>query len=272
MREALLSLLLTLLTPISHRVAADVPYAEGPRRALDVYAPAKARGAPVVVFFYGGSWDSGEKGFYRFVGSVLARRGIVTVIPDYRVYPAVGYEGILQDCAQATAWAKANVGRYGGDPGRLVLMGHSAGAYNAAMLAVDDRWLNAVGMDAGRDVRALVGLSGPYDFLPLRSETLKAVFGPEGSLAQTQPVNHVNGNEPPALLLHGGADTVVWPRNAERLAERLQAHGRQAEVKVYPGVGHARLIGAFAPALKGDIPALADSLAFIRAHAGATAP
>jgi acetyl esterase/lipase len=271
MNQALLSIILTLLAPTGYKVTKDLAYGEGPRRTLDVYMPAKAQGAPVVVFFYGGSWDSGDKGFYKFVGAVLATQGVVAVIPDYRVYPEVNYPAFLQDSAKAVAWAKANAAGYGGDPDKLVLMGHSAGAYNAAMLAVDARWLRAEGLEPERDVRALVGISGPYDFLPLQSARLKTIFGPEATLADTQPVTHVDGMAPPALLLHGADDKVVWPRNAERLAARIKAKGGEAEVKVYPRLGHAETIAAFLPVFRRKGPVLADVMAFIRAHTGGQA-
>lgn len=267
MTEALISILLSLMTPVSHRVAQDVAYGEGPRRTLDVYAPAKVpRGAPVVVFFYGGSWDSGDKGFYRFAGSILAGQGIVAVIPDYRVHPEVNWPGFVQDGAQAVAWAKAHAADYGADPANMVLVGHSAGAYNAAELVYDKRWLAAVGMDPARDLRAFVGISGPYDFLPLRSERLKTIFGPEAQRPDTQPITHVDGAGPPALLLTGDKDSVVDPGNATRLAVRIHQKGGLAETKTYAGLGHSDTLSSWLPLFRGRAPVMKDVLAFIRLH------
>jgi len=248
-------------------ITKDLAYGEGPRRTLDVYRPRSAQGvAPVVVFFYGGNWQSGAKGDYVFAGSALAQQGYVVLIPDYRLYPEVRWPAFLEDSAQAVAWAKANAARFGGDPGRLVLMGHSAGAYNAAMLAIDRRWLSAVGLDPRQDVRALVGLAGPYDFLPLQQEALKVIFGPEDKRPDTQPVNHVDGAAPPMWLVTDRGDKVVDPKNTARLAARVHESGGQADTKIYGGVSHATLVGALATPLRFLAPVMKDVRVFIDAH------
>ncbi len=265
MREALISLFLTLMSPGGYHLDRAIPYGDGPRRTLDVYRPKQvAPGTPVVVFFYGGSWDSGTRGFYRFVGAVLAREGVVAVIPDYRVYPEVKWPAFIEDSADAVAWAKAHAADYGADPGRLILMGHSAGAYNAAELAFDRRWLNRVGMSPS-DISAMVGISGPYDFLPLRSDRLKIIFGPEAERPDTQPINHVDGSGPPALLLTGAADDIVDPGNTPRMAARIRATGGSVEDKTYPRLGHADTLASLLPVFRGKAPVLADVIAFIRA-------
>lgn len=248
-------------------------YAEGPRHGVDVYAPKKARpgGAPVVVFFYGGGWDSGEKGMYRFVGKALATHGYVAVIPDYRVYPQVRYPDFLTDSAQAVRWARDHAAAYGGDPDRLFLMGHSAGAYNAVMLGLDRRWLGAVGMEPGRDLRGVVGLAGPYDFLPLTSDELKAIFGPEIQRPATQPINHVGAGAPPMLLAHDIGDKVVALKNTQNLAAALTAHGDVVETRYYTGLDHARVVGAIAAPLRFMAPVFKDVTGFIDAHDAAPA-
>ena len=247
-------------------ITRNLSYGEGLRRGLDVYAPKRAKGAPVVIFFYGGSWDSGSRGLYTFVGAALAKRGYVVIIPDYRVYPEVRWPAFLEDSAQAVRWARDHAADYGGDPKRLVLMGHSAGAYNAAMLTYDKRWLAAVGMDPDKDIRAFVGLAGPYDFLPLKSEELKTIFGPEDTRPATQPIQYVSAAAPPALLVTDTADTVVDPGNVARMATAIQAKGGRAETRAYKGLGHALLIGTFASPLRGLAPAFNDACAFIDAN------
>ena len=158
-----------------------VAYAAGPRHAMDIYLPASGEGSPpVVVFFYGGSWRSGERAAYRFMGRSLAGCGAITVIPDYRVWPETGFPGFLEDAAASVAAARVAAGQYGGDVSRLFLMGHSAGAYIAAMLALDPAYLAAAGVDQRTALAGLVGLSGPYDFLPLRDPVLEEIFAPVG--------------------------------------------------------------------------------------------
>lgn len=242
----------------------SIAYAEHSRHRLDVCRPAAAVAAPVVVFFYGGAWRSGNKGLYRYVAKALARRGYVAVVPDYRIFPQARYPDFLEDGAQVVRWAKDNVGRFGGDPDKIFLKGHSAGAHIAAMLSIDARWLHQVGLAPGRDIAGLIGISGPYDYLPLRDETLKVIFG-GADRQDTQPIFHVTSGAPPALLMTGGRDRLVEPGNATRLAERLVAAGNTATVKTYRRVGHYFIIAAVAPLLRLFVPVLRDIDAFIAA-------
>lgn len=212
--------------------------------SLDVYQPAGADHAPVVVFFYGGSWEDSKtlpKSSYKFVGQALAQQGYVTVIADYRLYPLVKYPDFLADCALAVRWAHEHAGEYGGDPGKLVLMGHSAGAYNAAMLALRPELLRAAGADV-RWIRGMVGLAGPYDFLPITDPDLKIIFGPEDQWPLTQPIHYVSAGAPPMLLIAGDGDDVVWVKNTLNLAHALTAQGVEADTLIYPGMGHVRVL------------------------------
>ena len=256
-----------------YSVKQNIPYAAGPRHGLDVYQPAgNAPGRPVAVFFYGGSWEEGNKADYRFVGAALASRGIVTIIPDYRVYPDALFPAFVKDGAQAVRWARQHAAEYGGDPDRIVLVGHSAGAHIAAMLALDKQWLNEVGLDYRRDIKGMVGLAGPYDFLPLKSATLKKIFGPEAQRARTQPINFVDGRAAPVLLAAGSSDATVDPGNSSRLAARIHERGGQATVKLYPGVSHTSIIAAFSAPLRLMAPSLSDTVAFINTVAPARKP
>ena len=246
-----------------------VPYGDDPRQVLDVYAPKTPRaGAPVVVFFYGGGWNSGDRALYAFVGRSLADEGFVAVIPDYRVYPQVRWPDFLRDSAKAVRWARDNARRIGGDPQRLFLAGHSAGAYNAVALAADKRWLAEAGMSK-RDIRGVVGLAGPYDFLPVRTAELRTIFGPEAQRPDTQPINHIDGDEPPMLLMTGAGDRAVDPGNSLRMAAKLRAAGVEATAEVFPRLSHAAIVGAFSPPLRFLAPAFARTVAFIHAR---TAP
>lgn len=222
----------------------DIAYGPDRRQRLDVYVPAHAGPGPlpVIVFFYGGSWSSGVKNGYGFVGRALATRGFVVVIPDYRLVPQVRFPAFLEDGASAVRWVRGHAAALGGDPGRLVLAGHSAGAYNAAMLALDPRWL---GGDRAA-VRGFAGLAGPYDFLPLSGPVVEAAFAAAPDPALTQPVRFAGPDSPPAFLATAGKDTVVRPENAASLARRLRAAGVAVERRDYPAVGHAGLVTAFA--------------------------
>jgi acetyl esterase/lipase len=249
-------------------ITRDLAYQPGDRHDLDIYAPrAPAAHAPVVVFIYGGGWDTGEKSQYAFVGAALASHGYVAVVPNYRIYPAAHYPDFLRDCAAAVRWARDHAAAYGGDPDSIFLMGHSAGAYNVAMLALDPQWLAAVGLDPHRDIKGVVGLAGPYDFLPLQSDELKAIFGAEGQEPASQPINHVDGREPPMFLAHDLGDKVVYPRNTEHLAAKIQAAGGQVETRYYKGLNHALMIGVVAAPLRFLGPVFRDATAFIDAHA-----
>jgi acetyl esterase/lipase len=235
--------ILALSSPGAVEVRHGLAYTSGDRGRCDVYSPRRpGPRAPVAVFLYGGSWQSGDKGLYGFVGRSLASRGIITVIPDYRVYPQARYPTFLRDNALAVAFAKRHAAEWGGDADRLFLIGHSAGAYNAAMLALDHRWLGEVGLDSRRDLAGVVGLAGPYDFLPLRDATLKIIFGPEDQRPDTQPINHVDGHAVLMLLLAGDRDGTVDPGNSTRLAAAIRAHGGSASVRISPGQGHVGLL------------------------------
>lgn len=242
----------------------DIAYGNGQRMQLDVYRPAGAKNLPVLVFFYGGSWQQGDKSIYRFVGAALARAGVVTVIPDYRVYPPVKYPDFLRDSALSVRWAKDNAALFGGDPAKLFVSGHSAGAYNAISLATDRRWLAEMKLDPDKDIAGVIGIAGPYDFLPLVSENLKIIFGPEEKRPATQPINYVDGKEPPMLLLRPARDSVVDPGNSARLANRIEKNGGKATVKTYDRVGHLSIVGTLSPLLSFLAPAKDDLVAFVR--------
>lgn len=244
-------------------VARDQAFADGPRGRLDLYAPRGTRAdarLPVIVFFYGGSWNSGTKSGYAFVGRALAARGFVVAIPDYRLVPQEAYPAFLADGAAALRWVRANAARHGGDGERIVLVGHSAGAYNAAMLAIDQSWL---GEDRAA-LRGFVGLAGPYSFLPLDSPVTRAAFGGASDLPATQPIAHAGRGDPPTLLLTAGKDRLVFPQGAERLAAALKANGVAVEHRTYQQVGHIGILTAIARPFRGKAPVLEDVVAFAR--------
>ncbi|WP_200845421.1 alpha/beta hydrolase [Roseomonas sp. 18066] len=254
-----------------NRASPDIPREKGlaygplPRHRLDLYRPLAPRpGAPLVVFFYGGNWTDGERAMYRFVAASLAEAGCFVAIPDYRLFPGVRFPAFLEDSALATGWACDRRAQLGA--GGVWLLGHSAGAYNVAMLALQPRWLQAVGRNPRRDLAGAIGLAGPYDFLPLRDEELEAIFAPDPAVGQ--PINHVAGDNPPMLLLQGLADETVRPRNAESLAARIAAAGGPVEMRLYPQIGHAAILGALAGPLRFLAPVRRDVLAFMGLGSG----
>jgi len=241
--------------------ATSEAYGPLPRQSLDVYAPRGMSVArPVAVFLYGGGWEKGRKWDYGWVAQALAARGYVVVLPDYRLYPEAHFPDFLEDGAQVVRWVVDNAGAYGGDGSRIVLLGHSAGAYNAVMLAADPSYLRAAGVDPAR-VRGVVGLAGPYDFLPLRGH-MAEVFG-GGDPQRTQPGTFVGPGTPPMLLLTGDADSVVDPRNTRALAKALRRRGAQAETKIYPGLGHNEIMAAISRPFRGRAAVLNDITAFM---------
>lgn len=247
----------------SRLVAGDIAYGRDPRQKLDVYAPVGGGGArPVVVFIYGGSWSDGDRGNYAFAARAIAALGYVTVVPDYRLLPAVEYPRFLEDCAEAVAWVAANIKDLGGAADRIALMGHSAGAYNAMMLALDARYRRqwpVLGALAG-----VVGLSGPYDFFPFDGPISLRTFGAVRQPLLTQPIAHVSGNAPGIFLASGDRDRLVYPRNSVALARQLRQHGVAVEEKHYPRLGHAGPLLALGRPARLVAPVLADVGRFLR--------
>ena len=255
----------------TYAVQENIAYGTNARQKLDVYEPRSeegglppANGYPVVVFFYGGTWTSGDRADYRFVGEALAARGIVTVIADYRLYPEVRYPDFLLDCAQAVAWTRREAARHDGDVKRLYVMGHSSGAYNAAMMALDPRWLKSAGLSPSA-LAGFIGLAGPYDFLPMTNVTAQPVFFHPDYPPGTQPIDYASKAAPRTFLGAPQNDTTVNPeRNTRQLADKLSAAGVAVTVRTYPQTGHSTLIGAFARPLRNLAPVLDDVVAFVR--------
>ena len=251
-------------TRLAVRGAAYGPLA---RNKLDVWVPADAPAGPlpVIVFFYGGGWVSGDRGDYGFAGRAFAARGFVTIVADYRLVPEVRFPSFLQDGALAVKWARDNVARYGGDPKRISLAGHSAGAYQAAMLSLDRQYLAAAGVDPAI-IRAAALLATPTDFYPWTETRGRDALGAWPNPRETQPITFARQDAPPMLLMHGTADTIVRPYNSERMSAKLKALGAPVALHLYPGKSHTDLVKSLSPTFRGSTPALADSVAFLRAN------
>lgn len=239
---------------------ADIAYGPDPRQKLDLYRPDKPRAdGKTVVFFYGGSWDSGSKNDYLFVAQALASNGNTVVIPDYRLYPSVRFPTFVDDGARAVRWTTDRVGT-----DKVYVMGHSAGAHIALMLAANTPYLGAAGVDRTK-LGGAIGLSGPYDFLPLTSAKLIEIFG-GANRPEIEAITFAKAPLPPALLIHGTADTTVYPRNSKNLAAAWRAAGAPVELKLYPDVGHVDVVAAMAGLLSGRAPTRTDVLAWLDAR------
>jgi acetyl esterase/lipase len=239
----------------------DLPYGQDPRQRLDIYAPRHAVARPVVIFWYGGSWTKGSKANYRFVGTTLAERGFVAVLPDYRLYPQVTFPLFDEDGARAVAWVEQHAREFGGDPRHIVLMGHSAGGHTAAFLAFNHAFLEKFGADP-QSISGLVGLSGTYVLVP-DTDTLRATFPPPYTERDWQPIRFVDAHAPPTLLLHGLDDTEVLPQEATELRDELLRNHVRVELHLYPHRGHGDTVASFAPVMRWRTPALEDTVTFI---------
>ena len=255
--------------PVEYRQAplTSIAYGDDARQKLDVYLPKQNAdgGSTVLIFFHGGSWHDGEREGYGFLGRAFAARGFVTVIADYRKAPSVRFPAFVQDTASAIAWVHANISKYDGDADRIFIMGHSAGAHIAMMTALDKQWLAANKLTPNV-IKGVIGLAGPYDFLPLTSDSSKIALGQWPDLTETQPITYARGDAPPLLLLTGDKDTVVKPRNSKILSEKIQALGGQQQLRIYPDVDHADIIMAVARPFRQKAPIVTDVVNFIKSH------
>lgn len=250
---------------------AGQPYGSGPRNKLDIWAPTGTRKTdrlPVIVWLYGGGWYSGAREDYGFVGRAFAKQGFIVVIPDYRLVPEGHWPDFLEDSAAAVAWTDAHIANYGGDPDRIALSGHSAGAYNAVMLALDPQWMKSAGSDVSV-IRGVAALAGPYDFVPFeKGGRADVAMGDIRPIERTQPIAFVRADAPPLWLGHGTADDVVRVGNSQRLAAAMGKAGGAVALRTYDGLSHNDLVMALTGPLSYKGPVLADATDFLR---GATA-
>jgi acetyl esterase/lipase len=250
----------------ARRVVRDAAYGAQSRQKLDLYAPRSARDGealPILVFIHGGSWRNGDKRDYNFMGAALAAQGFLTAIPNYRLVPQARFPAFIEDGALALRWIADNAAAHGGDASRIVLIGHSAGAYNVMMIALDKSYTNSAGVDATR-LKGAVGLAGPYDFLPFDVDATRDAFGAAPDPNMTQPVTFARADAPPLLLLWGEDDTTVGPRNIQGLESAMRTAGGPVEAKTYPGVDHIEIMLALSRPFRGVAPVLNDVVSFAR--------
>lgn len=244
-----------------------IVYGAHPRQTLDLYKPVKTSSpVPTLLFFYGGSWKGGHKEDYAFAGRALARAGFLVAVADYRVYPEIAFPAFVEDGAKAVRWLAEHADGYGGKTTDIHLMGHSAGAHIAAMIALDAAYLESVGLSQ-EVLGRWVGLAGPYAFYPSEIDYVSAIFRHLEDENAARPITFVDAGAPPALLLHGADDTTVIPQHSERLAAALNAAGVPSVARFYDGIGHARLVLSLSDPFTGFAPALFDSVRFLKTGA-----
>ena len=244
------------------KIADGVTFGPENGNRLDIWSTAKKADAPrpVMVFFYGGGWANGTRTEYSYAARPFVEAGYIVVLPDYRKVPEVVFPGFVKDSAAAVKWVQANIGQYGGDPARVNVAGHSAGAYNALMLAMDPQWLG------DKPVTSVISLAGAADFYPFTSKrAIEAMSNASDPLA-TQPISFVGKNVPPILLIHGTADNVVRIRNANSLLAKQTATGGDIALRAYQGASHTDLVLALGTLFRGQHPVVADSIAFLDKH------
>jgi len=280
----LASLLLSRCTPVAllngfdrlypsfdraRRAASGIPYGRKQRQALDVWVPTGPPTAqdklPVVIFIYGGGWDAGSRRDYAFAGAAFAGNGFVAIVPDYRLVPSVRFPRFVEDCALAVKWVRDHVAAFGGDPRRITIAGHSAGAYNAAMVALDRHYLQDIGVDPAI-IRAAALLAGPYDFYPFTAPLARAAMGRWPRPEETQPIHFARADAPPMFIATGSNDQMVGARNSRSLAAALKALGAKVKLRVYPGASHVDLASSLSRPLRRKTPVLAESVRFLKWH------
>jgi len=258
----------------SHTRLTDLSYGADSRNKLDVYLPDKSSmeraPVPLVVFIHGGGWNSGDKSYYKFIGAALAAQGYVAVLPNYRLYPQVKSTAMFEDAAAAVAFAHNHAAEWGADAAQLYLVGHSAGAHLAMMVVLNKVYLHQAGLSP-KDVRGVVGLAGPYDFIPFSRDYMNDLFGPPENFAASQPINFVRNDAPPLLLMHGLKDHTVNPNNTRNLTAALQAIGGRVRVEYFPDADHGDLLAAFSSLTRHRLPVLQEINNFISGGGAAVA-
>lgn len=242
--------------------ATNIIYHDVTDGRLDIYAPKGANRAPVVIFLHGGRWSDGDKSEYVFAGNALARRGYVAVVPNLRKYPQVRFPAFVEDAAQVLKWSRGNIATYGGDGQKTFIMGHSSGAHIAAMLALDEHFLKDVGGER-EWIKGMIGLAGPYDFMPITAPDMRDIFGPPEDFEKSQPIFNVDGRNPPLLLIHGEDDDTVGVKNTRNLAKAVKAAGGAVETVLYLELSHRMAVATLASSLQGRADVIESVVDFI---------
>jgi len=242
------------------QVRKDIVYREGstlPKHRLDLFLPAGTNW-PVLIFIHGGGWTKGDKGLiaggadvYENIGRFYTAQGIGTAVINYRLQPGVDWRTQLDDVATATAWVHSHISEYGGDPKRLFVSGHSAGAQLADRIGLDTQLLKAHGL-LPTDICGVISVSGAgldladektYELGAMRSK-YKQLFGTGGKGWEkaASPVTYAQPGAPPFLLLYAGWEKKQTQRQSQRLSEVLSTNGIPNKIVVVPRQSHERIV------------------------------
>jgi len=224
--------------------ALHIAYAEEhERQQLDLYLPKHEAPSACVMFVHGGTWKSGHKDDYAFVGQTLAAHGIATAVVGYRLFPEVKFPEFTNDVAQALGWLQRNGEQHGVniDQG-VVMIGHSAGAHLASLVALDPIYSNQFGFSPSF-IQGVIGLAGIYSFRPENSELMSEIFQPAASpndFFEAKPINYLKGGGVPLYLMHGRKDQTVVCQSAERMFKNAMLAGHPVDIHVEEKYGHVR--------------------------------
>lgn len=240
-------------------VTKDILYGDKPLQDLDIYYPkplAQAMQAssnikhsyPMIVFVHGGSWESGNKEQYAFVGQSLAQAGYITAVINYRKAPEHVYPDYVEDTAQAIAWSYNNAADLHADPQRFAVIGHSAGAFNAIAAVANEDFLAPYNVSPS-DISAVIGIAGPYSY-DFRQYGGSTAFADDATPDEVMPDRHIKGQQPPYLFLTAENDKVVHERNTIKMTQALRDYGAAVETSEIKGASHATSIAAMASPLR----------------------
>ena len=243
-----------------------IPYGPQRRQQLDLYLPKSGEVRATILYLYGGGWVSGARWYYWLFGRAMAARGFAVVVADYHLYPAAKFPAFVEDAALAFKWTRDNVAKWGGSSSRIFVMGHSAGAHIATLLALDPSYLGAHGL-APPAIKGVIGLAGPYTLNPLKWPGVKDIFASAADAPHgARPIKLARNGAPPMLLLHGARDRIVKSDASVFLANALNDAGSKAASKVYPSIGHFEIFAAYLWGWRWRASVLKDTEAFIEEH------
>lgn len=247
-------------------VQRDVAYGPLAEHRLDIYYPDHevAQELPVILFIHGGKWSYGDKTQYPFVAQRFTQRGYVVAVINYRKYPDVTFPAFIEDTARAIAWLHAEAASLNIDASQLYVLGHSAGAHMGALVSADARYMQAHGGER-QWIAGFAGLAGPYAFTP-EADDLKAIFGPPERYPLMRVTTHIDGQQPPMLLMHGAEDTTVGLFNGERLKQAIDDKGGVVTLSTYEGLDHIDMVGIFSWVYAHDRGITDDIDQFFRKH------